>query len=35
MGFASEDGAEIIGSRTYTIRTVLDGNHIYLEKIEG
>ena len=35
MGFASEDGAEIIGSRTYTIRTVLDGNHIYLEKVEG
>ena len=35
MGFASEDRAEIIGSRTYTIRTVLDGNHIYLEKVEG
>lgn len=35
MGFASEDRAEVIGSRTYTIRTVLDGNHIYLEKIEG
>ena len=35
MGFASEDRAEVIGSRTYTIRTVLDGNHIYLEKVEG
>jgi hypothetical protein len=35
MGFTSEDRAEIIGSRTYTIRTVLDGNHIYLEKVEG
>lgn len=35
LGFASEDKAEVIGSRTYTIRTVLDGNHIYLEKIEG
>lgn len=35
LGFASEDRAEVIGSRTYTIRTVLDGNHIYLEKVEG
>ncbi len=35
LGLASEDGSEVIGSRTYTIRTVLDGNHIYLEKIEG
>jgi hypothetical protein len=35
LGFASEDEAEVIGSRTYTIRTVLDGNHIYLEKIDG
>ncbi len=35
MGFTPEDRAEIIGSRTYTIRTVLDGNHIYLEKVEG
>jgi len=35
LGFASEDKAEVIGSRTYTIRTVLDGNHIYLEKVEG
>jgi hypothetical protein len=34
LGFTSEDGAEVIGSRTYTIRTVLDGNHIYLEKVE-
>jgi len=35
LGFASEEGSEIIGSRTYTIRTVLEGNHIYLEKVEG
>lgn len=35
LGFASEDRVEVIGSRTYTIRTVLDGNHIYLEKVEG
>jgi hypothetical protein len=35
LGFASEEGAEVIGSRTYTIRTVLEGNHIYLEKVEG
>jgi hypothetical protein len=35
LGFASEDGAEVIGSKTYTIRTVLEGNHIYLEKVEG
>jgi len=35
LGFASKDRAEVIGSRTYTIRTVLDGNHIYLEKVEG
>lgn len=35
LGFAPEDRAEVIGSRTYTIRTVLDGNHIYLEKVEG
>ncbi len=35
FGFASEDVAEVIGSRTYTIRTVLEGNHIYLEKVEG
>jgi hypothetical protein len=35
LGFASENRAEVIGSRTYTIRTVLDGNHIYLEKVEG
>jgi hypothetical protein len=35
LGFSSEEEAEVIGSRTYTIRTVLDGNHIYLEKVEG
>jgi hypothetical protein len=35
LGFAFENRAEVIGSRTYTIRTVLDGNHIYLEKVEG
>jgi hypothetical protein len=35
LGFASEEEAEVIGSRTYTIRTVLVGNHIYLEKVEG
>ncbi len=35
LGFASDEEAEVIGSRTYTIRTVLEGNHIYLEKVEG
>jgi len=35
LGFSSEEEAEVIGSRTYTIRTVLEGNHIYLEKVEG
>ncbi len=35
IGFASEEAAEVIGSKTYTIRTVLEGNHVYLEKVEG
>jgi hypothetical protein len=26
--------ARVIGSKTYTIRTVLDGNYIYMEKVE-
>jgi len=35
LGFAAEEAAEVIGSKTYTIRTVLEGNHVYLEKVEG
>ena len=35
LGFASEEAAEVIGSKTYTIRTVLEGNHVYLERVEG
>jgi hypothetical protein len=31
---ASEPGARVLGSRTYTVRTVLDGNYVYLEKID-
>lgn len=30
----SEPGARVLGSRTYTVRTVLDGNYVYLEKID-
>jgi hypothetical protein len=26
--------ARVIGSKTYTVRTVLDGNYIYMEKVE-
>jgi len=26
--------AKVIGSKTYTVRTVLDGNYIYMEKVE-
>jgi hypothetical protein len=28
-------GARVIGSRTYTVQTVLDGNYVYLEKLDG
>jgi len=35
LGFTSEAAAEVIGSKTYTIRTVLEGNHVYLERVEG
>jgi hypothetical protein len=35
LSFASEEAAEVIGSKTYTIRTVLEGNHVYLERVEG
>ena len=31
---SSEPGARILGSMTYTVRTVLDGNYVYLEKID-
>jgi len=28
------DRAQVIGSRTYTVRAVLEGNYIYLEEVE-
>ena len=27
-------GAQVIGSKTYTVRTILDGNYVYLEEVE-
>ena len=34
MLHVGDDGVEVIGSKTFTIRTILDGNHIYMEKVE-
>ncbi|TRO54134.1 hypothetical protein E2P71_04995 [Candidatus Bathyarchaeota archaeon] len=32
---SGEDKVQVIGSKTYTVRTVLEGNYIYLEEVEG
>jgi hypothetical protein len=31
---SGKDKVQVIGSKTYTVRTVLDGNYIYLEELE-
>jgi hypothetical protein len=31
---SGKNKVQIIGSKTYTVRTVLDGNYIYLEEVE-
>lgn len=31
---SGRDKVQVIGSKTYTVRTVLDGNYIYLEEVE-
>lgn len=31
---SGKNKVQVIGSKTYTVRTVLDGNYIYLEEVE-